>query len=111
MHWQKKIIPFVCFVIVASPETFKMTQAILGKWVASSYGVPTTAGLLLHALVFVLLSHFVWRMVWGQKRSSYSGMNSLQTGNNFDDQMYSATNARGVQGLGIHPESFGDDSQ
>jgi hypothetical protein len=67
MEWKKKIVPFVVFFIVANPEAFKLTRSIAGDWVASSYGVPTTAGLLLHALVYVLLAHFVWKMLWGKK--------------------------------------------
>jgi hypothetical protein len=71
IDWQKKIIPFVLFVLVANPETFKLVRSIAGGWVASSYGVPTLPGLLLHALVFVILCHFVWKAVYGNKTSKY----------------------------------------
>lgn len=71
IDWQKKIIPFVLFVLVANPETFKLVRSIAGGWVASSYGVPTLPGLLLHALVFVVLCHFVWKAVYGRKTSNY----------------------------------------
>jgi len=64
---KKKIVPFVVFFAVANPETFKLVRSIAGSWVASADGCPTTAGLLLHALVYVLLAHFVWVMVWGKK--------------------------------------------
>lgn len=65
----KKLVPFAVFFVVANPETFKCVRSLLGKWVASADGIPTTAGLLLHALVFVILAHFMWRLVWGAKKS------------------------------------------
>jgi hypothetical protein len=71
MDWQKKILPFVLFVILANPETFKIVRGILGNWVSSSYGVPTLPGLLLHALVFVVLGHFLWQAIYGAKTSRY----------------------------------------
>jgi hypothetical protein len=67
MKLQKKIIPFVTFFIVANPETFKIVRKVLGSWVAAADGLPTQAGVLLHALVFVLLSTFLWRLVYGKK--------------------------------------------
>jgi hypothetical protein len=71
MNVQKKAIPFITFFVVANPCTFKLTRKILGHWVAAADGLPTTAGLLLHALVFVLLAHFLWKLMKGPKRSSY----------------------------------------
>jgi hypothetical protein len=47
------------FVIFASPMTFKLVQGILGKWVANPYGLPTGAGLVLHALLFGLVVYFL----------------------------------------------------
>lgn len=67
MDVQKKIIPFITFFVIANPETFKLVRSIAGNWVASADGCPTTAGLLLHALVFVILCHCVWTMVYGGK--------------------------------------------
>ena len=48
----------VIFFIVANPETFMLVRKMLGKWVASESGCPTTLGLVLHSLVFLLV-------VWG----------------------------------------------
>lgn len=70
IDWQKKIVPFIVFFVVANPETFKLVRSVAGSWVASADGLPTTAGLLLHALVFVILAHYAWVAVWG-KRSGY----------------------------------------
>lgn len=58
---QKKMVAsikaVILFLIFASPMTFKVVQGILGKWVASTYGVPTTAGLVLHAVLFGLVTY------------------------------------------------------
>jgi len=66
----KKILPFAMFFVVANPETFKLVRSVAGSWVASADGLPTTAGLLLHSLVFVILTHLLWRALYG-KKSSY----------------------------------------
>ena len=71
---KKKLVPLVVFFIVANPMTFKLVRSILGDWVASAQGLPTTAGLLLHSVVFVLVAHFVWRLIWGAKKSKYAPM-------------------------------------
>lgn len=73
VDWSKKVVPFVVFFLVAHPETFKLTRSVFGDWVGSTYGVPSNLGLLLHALVFVLLSTFVWRLVYGKRVSKYNG--------------------------------------
>ena len=71
MNLSKKAIPFFVFFAVANPATFQLTRKVLGSWVAAADGRPTTAGLLLHALVFVLVAHFLWKLMKGPKRSSY----------------------------------------
>jgi len=55
------ILPLVLFFIFANPATFKLMRDILGGWVASPEGLPKQAGVLLHALVFVIVSRFVMR--------------------------------------------------
>jgi hypothetical protein len=72
IDWKKKIVPFVVFFVVAHPETFKLVRSLAGNWVASADGLPTTAGLLLHALVYVILGHIAWQIVWGPKKSGYA---------------------------------------
>ena len=66
MDVQNKIIPFITLFVIANPETFKLVRSIAGSWVSSADGCPTTAGLLLHALVFVIVCHFLWSMVYGK---------------------------------------------
>jgi uncharacterized membrane protein len=62
----KKLVPLITFFVVANPETFKLVRSVAGSWVASADGLPTTAGLLLHALVFVIVAHFLWMAIWGK---------------------------------------------
>ena len=81
MDIQKKIIPFITFCIVASPSTYKITRK-LGGWIASADGLPTTAGLLLHALVFVILCHFLWNLFM-RKKSTFSVPDDEPPGSSF----------------------------
>ena len=107
-NWQKKIVPFAVFFVVANPATFKLTRSVAGSWVAAADGLPTTAGLLLHALVFVILAHFMWRMIYGKKKSGYSGIMSVATTGFDGDGQYTASNARAIQGTSMHPASVDD---
>jgi hypothetical protein len=45
------------FFVLASPEAFRAVRGIAGKWVATPNGSPSSAGLLLHSIVFLLI---VW---------------------------------------------------
>ena len=108
INWQKKIVPFVVFFAVANPATFKLTRSVAGSWVAAADGLPTTAGLLLHALVFVIVAHFLWRLVFGKKTSGFGGTVTIEKGGLLSGGQYSATNARGVQGQMMHPADFDD---
>ena len=55
------LLPAALFVAFANPETFKLVRGVAGGWVASTYGVPTNAGLILHAILFVLVVGFLMR--------------------------------------------------
>jgi hypothetical protein len=57
------VVPFFTFVALASPQAFKATSGIFGPWVANSEGVPSIAGLCLHAIVFLFLSWILVRVV------------------------------------------------
>ena len=105
---KKKLVPFAVFFVVANPATFKAVRSIAGSWVASADGVPTTAGLLLHALVFVILAHFLWRLVWGSKKSGFGGTVSLGHGTLSEQGNYTASGARSIQGQAMHPADFDD---
>lgn len=57
------VIPFLAYVLVANPATYKAVRGVLGSWVASAEGLATFPGLLLHAAVFVALVSFLMRVV------------------------------------------------
>jgi len=56
--WQISIFSAFIFVLVIHPYTYQLTQqlfgSILGK-IAEANGCPTTRGLILHTLVYILL--------------------------------------------------------
>ena len=63
-------------MIVASPKMYKLTRSVGGDWIASSEGTAKFGGLLLHAIVFIILSRLVWKML----KSKKSGFAALMTG-------------------------------
>ena len=54
------VISGLTFYVIANPETFRLVRRILGSSIASPTGCPTTIGLLVHMLVFILV---VWGMM------------------------------------------------
>ncbi len=60
------IISGLTFFIVANPETFRIVRRILGSWISTPTGCPSTLGLLVHTLVFILV---VWGMMNIKKES------------------------------------------
>lgn len=55
--WKYTLMTTIIFLIIANPYTYILVNSLLGKLVkiASPVGCPTTAGLILHAVVFTLL--------------------------------------------------------
>ena len=49
-------IALLAFMLFASPFMFQATRMIFGPWVASPEGVPSFMGLLLHAIVFIVVT-------------------------------------------------------
>ena len=58
-----QLIPFVAYVAVAHPATYKLTRKVLGDWIANSEGLATLPGVALHAVVFVLLATLLMRFL------------------------------------------------
>ena len=54
------VISGLTFFIVANPETFRIVRKVLGPRIATPTGCPSTMGLLVHTLVFILV---VWGMM------------------------------------------------
>jgi hypothetical protein len=48
------------FFVIANPTTFRVVRRIFGNWVSTPTGCPSTYGLLLHSLVYLLIS---WGMM------------------------------------------------
>lgn len=48
-------VPFLAYVLIAHPATYKIVRGIFGNWVANAEGLATFPGLLLHALVYIIV--------------------------------------------------------
>ena len=56
------------FFIIANPDTFRLTRSIFGSWISGPTGCPTMRGLMLHTIVFMLVT---WGMM-NIKKEGYS---------------------------------------
>lgn len=63
------LISGLTFLIVANPETFRLVRRVLGPAIATPTGCPSTLGLLVHTVVFILI---VWGMMNIQKENKKS---------------------------------------
>jgi hypothetical protein len=50
------------FFLIANPATFQVMRGILGSWVASDGGCPTGPGLVLHAIVYGLVTFLIMKL-------------------------------------------------
>jgi hypothetical protein len=50
------LISALLFFLVASPEMYQLTRGIFGQWISGPTGCATTAGVILHAVVFLLVT-------------------------------------------------------
>ena len=53
----------LAFIAVSHPATYRATRDILGSWVATQEGLPKTAGLLLHAVVFLFVLRLIYMLL------------------------------------------------
>ena len=60
-----KALSFVLFFLVANPMMYDLTSKLplVGSMIEDKSGRPTQAGVLIHALVFILLMHFAYKMM------------------------------------------------
>jgi len=65
------IIPMAAFIAISNPATYKTVRSLAGNWVSSTEGLPTTAGLVLHAIVFVMLVSFLMKL-FAPRKSGYA---------------------------------------
>ena len=54
------IISGLTFFVIANPETFRLVRRVLGSGIATPNGCPSTTGLIVHSIVFILV---VWGMM------------------------------------------------
>ena len=45
----------IVFLLISSPMMYKFTSQSIGRWIASPAGLPTTEGLILHTVVYILI--------------------------------------------------------
>ena len=62
------IMSALVFFVVANPETFRVMRKVFGSWVSNPTGCPSTGGLVLHTIVFMLVT---WGMM-NTKREGYT---------------------------------------
>ena len=62
------IMSALVFFVIANPETFRIMRRVFGSWVSSPTGCPSTGGLALHTIVFLLIT---WGMM-NIKREEYA---------------------------------------
>ena len=43
------------FLLLSSPEAYKLTTKYVGSWITASGGLPTPGGLVFHSFVFMIL--------------------------------------------------------
>lgn len=53
----------LAFIAVSHPATYRATRGLLGSWVATQEGLPKTAGLLLHAVVFLFVLRLIYMLL------------------------------------------------
>jgi len=60
-----KALAFVLFFLVANPMMYDLTSNLpqVGNMIEDDSGRPTQVGVLIHALVFILLMHFAYKMM------------------------------------------------
>ena len=65
------IMSALVFFVVANPETFRVMRKVFGSWVSSPTGFPSTGGLVLHTIVFMLVT-------WGMMNTKREGCTSSE---------------------------------
>jgi len=98
-----RLLVVLLFALIASPFLFKTVAGVLGSWVASNAGTPTPAGLLLHGVVFLLLSGVVMRAVSYRSYRGYRGYAEPET---YED--YAEEAEKYAEDMYAEPETYED---
>lgn len=67
------VMSALVFFVISNPDTYRLTRSIFGKWVSGPTGCPSLRGLLLHTVVFVLIT---WAMM-NIKKEGYAVESSM----------------------------------
>ena len=59
-QWKFSIISAIIFLLISSPFMYNITNSILG--ITTTNGCPTVVGLILHTIVFLLISYGVMQL-------------------------------------------------
>jgi len=54
------VISGLTFFVIANPETYRVVRRLIGPGIATPNGCPSTLGLIVHSVVFILV---VWAMM------------------------------------------------
>ena len=67
------VMSALVFFVISNPNTYRLTRSIFGKWVSGPTGCPSLRGLVLHTVVFVLIT---WAMM-NIKKEGYAVESSM----------------------------------
>jgi hypothetical protein len=69
MKYSKLAVPVIIFFIIANPMMYKMTGMIpvIGKLIADPAGRPTQFGVAVHAIVYAVIAHLMWKIIYSNK--------------------------------------------
>ena len=77
LKFRISLMSALLFFVIANPETFKIIKNIFGSWVSSPTGCPTMGGLVLHSVVFLLIT---WALMNINKVERADGSDDAPTG-------------------------------
>ena len=95
------------FFVVANPETFKIMRHLVGGWVSSPTGCPSTKGLILHAVVYLLITWFLMNINKVERADGSDTSTGDSTDTSTGDSTDTSTGTTSSSSVGA---SSGDDS-
>ena len=78
LKFRISLMSALLFFVIANPETFKIIKKVFGSWVSSPTGCPTMNGLVLHSVVFLLVT---WAIMNINKIERADGADTAPTDN------------------------------
>lgn len=56
------LLSALIFLLISSPEMYRLTSKLLGNWISNAAGCPTAAGLLAHTVVFGIVVYALMKL-------------------------------------------------